>query len=213
MSGVAARAAFCTVFAWCVLVEIAEIAHSPAGGSLSVICKYTLSATTYAFTKGDGANWQKGSTSGLDFTVKGSPDDTNTFDFFTAAQVDGDALNAGDFDTAKGSLELTLKADYLETLDAGSHTLKAQFKDGSAEAKFTVKAAGPTKKPTDPPGPTKKPTDPPVGPSLDVKFSFKVVWEDGSYKSVHFNVYKPDGSLYKAGLTLGKKWQYTKYVS
>ena len=94
---------------------------------------------TYAFTKGDGAVWTKGSAAGLDFTVKGSPDDTNTFTNFTGIQIDGAAVAAGNYTAAAGSVELTLTPAYLETLAVGSHTIKAEFKDGVASAAFAVK--------------------------------------------------------------------------
>ena len=94
---------------------------------------------TYAFTKGDGAVWTKGSAAGLDFTVKGSPDDTNTFVNFTGIQIDGAAVAAGNYTAAAGSVELTLNPAYLETLAVGSHTIKAEFKDGIATAAFAVK--------------------------------------------------------------------------
>ncbi len=94
---------------------------------------------TYAFTKGDGAVWTKGSAAGLDFTVKGSPDDTNTFANFTGIQIDGAAVAAGNYTATAGSVELTLNPAYLETLAVGSHTIKAEFKDGVASAAFTVK--------------------------------------------------------------------------
>lgn len=43
----------------------------------------------------------------------------------------------------KGSVVITLSADYLETLPEGEHTVKANFSDGSAETVLTVKAGDP----------------------------------------------------------------------
>ena len=44
----------------------------------------------------------------------------------------------------KGSLKITLKPDYLNTLAAGQHTLHVNFGDGSVEEKFTVSATSAT---------------------------------------------------------------------
>ena len=43
----------------------------------------------------------------------------------------------------EGSTIVTLKADYLNTLTAGSHTLEIVWTDGSASTTFTVKADSP----------------------------------------------------------------------
>ena len=118
-------------------VETEEI---PATGEVAV---------TYAFSKGDGAKWTKGSKSGLDFTVNRSEADETTFSHFTSISVDGKVLPSSAYTAASGSLNVTLQASYLETLSAGEHTITASFDDGSATATFTVdNAARPSAVPT-----------------------------------------------------------------
>ena len=94
---------------------------------------------TYSFTSGDGALWTSGSTDTLDFTVKRSVDDDKTFDLFTGILVDGEAVDASNYTAEAGSVNISLKAEYLETLAEGDHTITAGFDEGfSAEASFTI---------------------------------------------------------------------------
>ena len=92
----------------------------------------------YAFTKGDGSSWTKGSGTPLDFTVKGSPDDTATFQNFTGIDVDGKAVAGWGYTTAPGSVNISLIPGYLEDMTPGIHKITANFTDGSAVASFTV---------------------------------------------------------------------------
>ena len=69
----------------------------------------------------------------------------------------------------RGSVIITLNRDYLESLEAGKHTLTAEFDDGKADAHFTVIAKGestptptPTPTSTPEPTPTVKPTPTPT---------------------------------------------------
>ena len=86
-------------------------------------------------------------------TVKREPDDSKTYDLYTGAQVDGKDLPEGSHTTAKGSLILTLKAAYLDTLSVGEHKLKIAFKDGSTDAKLIIKPSAPAPTPTPKPVP------------------------------------------------------------
>ena len=76
-------------------------------------------------------------------TVKREPDDSKTYDLYTGAQVDGKDLPEGSHTTAKGSLILTLKAAYLDTLTVGDHKVTIAFEDGSATATIKIKEAAP----------------------------------------------------------------------
>ena len=106
-------------------------------------------AATYAFSAGDKQTWAKGSKSDLTFTVKRSIHDERTFGRFTGVTVDGQAVPEGKFTKAEGSLVLTLKADYLETLAEGAHKIEAVFTDGKASGDVTIGA-----KPAETPGET-----------------------------------------------------------
>ena len=57
---------------------------------------------------------------------------------FVRAEVDGAALGEGDGTITAGSTVVTLKADYLNKLSLGAHTLKFVYDDGEVETKFTI---------------------------------------------------------------------------
>ena len=84
-----------------------------------------------------GANgiWQKGSKDGLSFTSNAA------FTDFLKVQVDNKDLDASDYTVKEGSTIVTLKAEYLETLSLGKHTLAIVSETGTATTEFTIKAA------------------------------------------------------------------------
>ena len=90
---------------------------------------------------------------------------TNPFPGFpyTGAEMDGKAIPEEQTARAKGSLILTVKKAYMETLAAGNHKLKINFRDSSVEMPVTIHAAEPT--PTR--SPTPKPT-PKTGDTSDL---------------------------------------------
>ena len=58
-------------------------------------------------------------------------------------KVDGTLIDAKNYTVKEGSTVVILKADYLNTCTAGSHTLEIVWTDGSASTTFTVKADSP----------------------------------------------------------------------
>ena len=103
-----------------------------------------LDAVTYQNVSGDGNVWYRGSRATSNFVFKRSADDASTIDHFTGIRVDGEMVDEANYTKESGSVVIKLKPTYLETLALGDHTLKVQFNDGSASAKFTVadKSAG-----------------------------------------------------------------------
>lgn len=96
----------------------------------------------YRNTGGDGAVWTKGSSATVAFTFKRSVDDKKTIRHFTGILVDGNSVDASNYTAESGSVIITLKPKYLETLAVGKHTLTALFDDGNDPAAgFTVIAA------------------------------------------------------------------------
>ena len=88
--------------------------------------------------------------------VKRSYDDQETYSLYTGAAADGEPIPDGGSSAVPGSLVLTLKADYLDTLSAGNHKVTISFQDGEAETTISIKAEGTTPTPT--PTPTSTPT-------------------------------------------------------
>ena len=91
----------------------------------------------YTFDK-DNLEWTKDSGEELEFTVNRSADDDKTFGLFLGIEIDGNAVSEENYTATKGSVNIKLSADYLETLSEGEHTLKLLFTDGEAETSFTV---------------------------------------------------------------------------
>ena len=98
-------------------------------------------STYYYVAPDDTASFVKGSGKTLSFTFKRSAYDERTFPYFQGILVDGAPVGEENYTAAAGSVIVTLKADYLETLAEGDHVLTTQFYDGSATADFKVVAA------------------------------------------------------------------------
>ena len=94
-----------------------------------------------------GNNYIPGSGKDIVFTVKRSIRDNVTFDSFISVTMDGSPVSEKNYLKAAGSLVLTLKADYLDTLPAGDHKVVITFDDGEAKANLTVEKALPTPSP------------------------------------------------------------------
>ena len=172
-------------------------------------CEAALQALTahgtYNVINGEGGSYTKDSSGTLTFTFKRETGDETTYDHFRGAEMDGRTMERDKhYTAAKGSLILTLKADFLDTLAVGSHTLRVLFEDGKAESHFTVsKAIDPTKFED-------------VAVESD-SFTFKVVWKGGSDKNIDFTLYKKDGTVYRHGFDKKKlgsgEWQYSAWFS
>lgn len=127
---------------------------------------FTITPVTVSYAAKDGSGntiqsvtWQKGSEKTIDLTIHRSVDDALTYGLFENLTMDGDVVDDRYYDAASGSLKLSIKPEYLETLAVGDHTVKVNFQDGSATVKLTVKAAA--TQPT--PKPSEKPASPRTG--------------------------------------------------
>ena len=116
-----------------------QLFGSPSGDSVVVQFKYTEKEIAYTISKGADTEWKKGSSSGADYIVNRNINDDKTFGLFESIEVDGTVIDPANYTAASGSLNAELKASYLETLSDGTHTVKFNFKDGSAETKITIK--------------------------------------------------------------------------
>ena len=126
---------------------------------------YEKTPVTLSVTDVQGAEHEKESGEDTVITVKGSPDDRDTYKNFQKASVDGMELKLGkDADKAEGSLILTIRSAYLDTLSEGNHKVTLAFANGTVETTLKVRAAAPTptEKPTDTPAPTATPTATPA---------------------------------------------------
>ena len=109
------------------------------------------SQVSYYFTDDSQFTWIKGSESGMLVIVKNTVagDDGDTFEKMSRVLVDGRELDSGNYTAIEGSIRLTLKPAYLQSIDTGEHTLKVELADGSVEHLFTVRASGSSDTDTD----------------------------------------------------------------
>lgn len=68
------------------------------------------------------------------YTIRADGD----FDKFTGVKVDGELVDSSNYIATEGSTIIEFKADYLETLEAGEHTVSVVFTDGIAITNFEI---------------------------------------------------------------------------
>lgn len=116
------------------VADIPATGHSYDNGKCTV-CGAISSDFKAVITAGANGSWQKGTKDGLSFTSNAA------YKHFRKVQVDGKDLDAANYTVKEGSTIVTLKAEYLETLSVGKHTLAIVSDTGTAAAEFTIQAA------------------------------------------------------------------------
>lgn len=94
-----------------------------------------VDASDYRIVEGANGTWTQNSDGTLTFRANGD------FDKFTGVKVDGTLIDAKNYTAVSGSTVITLKADYLKTLSAGTHKIIVVYTDGECSANFEVKKA------------------------------------------------------------------------
>lgn len=84
----------------------------------------------------DGTNSSYTAGSGNELSIRGNGE----FSKFIGVKVDGNLIDPGYYTATEGSTIITLKASYMNTLSAGSHTIEILWTDGSASTTFTINA-------------------------------------------------------------------------
>ena len=126
---------------------------SAAVENLELTVQYKTEKVTYSISvkeapkkvytiTGDSA-W----TPGTDMTmvVKSSFDDELTFGLFRMVKIGDAQLPESAYEGTSGSLNLTIKDSYLQTLTSGEHVLTVVFEDGEAE--MTIEISEPEEEP------------------------------------------------------------------
>ncbi len=115
-------------------------------GDITLYAKWTEetpSTVYYTVVSGGNSTFTKGSAFDLVVTVKRREADETCFSHFTGVQSDGVALVSGtDYTAVAGSTVITIKAETLNNLSEGGHTITVLFDDGKTETSVTAKAAG-----------------------------------------------------------------------
>lgn len=92
----------------------------------------------YQVNEGASSVWQPGGSGTLDFTVNRGEDDAYTFSHFIGVEIDGVLVDPAYYTAAAGSLHVSLHTAYLETLPAGSHSIRFVFDDGAIGSVFRI---------------------------------------------------------------------------
>ena len=82
--------------------------------------------------------WSPEDAEGMTITVVRADDGVSTLAHFLGVSVDGVSVPPLGYTAEEGSLILTLKPAYLESLDEGSHRLDIRFDDGTVSAAFAI---------------------------------------------------------------------------
>lgn len=104
----------------------------PITKDLSLYAKWFISDIQYEFTAGFGIFTGSGSLTG---TVNAPCEK------FVRLKVDDTEPDSGSYTVTSGSTVITLSEAYLKTLANGTHTVTAEFTDGTAETTLAVKVA------------------------------------------------------------------------
>ena len=103
-----------------------------------------LFKAAYKIIKGDGSKIVHGSDNTITITVNGA------YNKFRSIKIDGELVKTTNYTAKAGSTIITLKAEYLKTLEEGEHTITVIYTDGETEGTFylNAKSDGTTTPPT-----------------------------------------------------------------
>lgn len=96
------------------------------------------SVAEYTNESGSKIKWSAKSNEDLHIIIHSSINDSETFEKFVNLTIDGKIVDQKNYTAKSGSLKLSIKADYLNTLSVGDHSLSANFKDGKSELNLTI---------------------------------------------------------------------------
>lgn len=101
-----------------------------------IVCGETkteeIDKITPEIIEGESLQWTQGGSGTLTFRSNAS------FNDFINVLVDGEVIGSENYDLREGSIIVTLKADYLATLSAGTHTVGIQSVTGTATTEFKI---------------------------------------------------------------------------
>lgn len=99
---------------------------------------------------GDGLTWTKGSSDSLILKFEANIKDEETFNRFRKLTEGNVEIGVDHYSKEPGSIIITFKPTYLESLAEGKHTLTAVFNDGQGEGVFYIAEKGASKQSSTP---------------------------------------------------------------
>ena len=127
-------------------VTITENAFVIGNANVEIKANFAKEPVVYSTVSVEGGEHILGERKNTVITVKRDHDDSKTYRLFTGAAMDRKEIPARNYITGEGSLILTLKASYLDTLSVGKHNLTVYFSDGSVDTTITVLKPAPVPK-------------------------------------------------------------------
>ena len=100
---------------------------------ISIMVKAAPAPVDYEILDGANSSWEHNSDGSL--SIKGNGE----FSKFVGVRIDGILIDAENYIVKEGSTIITLKAEYLNTISAGSHTIEIVWTDGAAGTNLTIK--------------------------------------------------------------------------
>lgn len=131
-------------------------------------------APTYIITTGAGGTHELSTDGTLTITCDG------TLDKLTGIYVDDKLVDAANYTLKSGSTILTFKAAYLNTLSVGTHKVRFQYNDGSAETTFVIKQASTEDTTQETTTPSDKDEVPKTGDSTPIAWLFVIAIISGA---------------------------------
>ena len=131
-------------------------------------------APTYIITTGAGGTHELSTDGTLTITCDG------TLDKLTGIYVDDKLVDAANYTLKSGSTILTFKAAYLNTLSVGTHKVRFQYNDESAETTFVIKQASTEDTTQETTTPSDKDEVPKTGDSTPIAWLFVIAIISGA---------------------------------
>ena len=117
---------------------ITAVENSNFQGQVEVIYYILEEAFTGYYYSSTTGIWWKGSGKDAVYTVRRADLDEYTYELFRYISVDDKIVSPANYEKTRGSIIITLKNSYLETLDFGWHKLTTVFNDGEVATDFLV---------------------------------------------------------------------------
>ena len=121
--------------------------HETSPASAGTKIRTGTGSVVYTVTEGGGSEYTPKSGETVTYKITRTPGNEQAYEKYQSTEVDGKPVSGDDLIVKSGSLILTMKSEYLDTLGEGEHSVKVLFADGRAETTLRIKAAEPTPTP------------------------------------------------------------------
>ena len=107
---------------------------TPVDNNYTVLTGEIKLYLTYSIIDGANSSWTQSTDGSGSIRIRGNGEISK----FRNVKVDGTIVDPANYTVTEGSTIIELKADYLKTLAAGTHTFEIVWTNGTASTSFTV---------------------------------------------------------------------------